>query len=184
MRRRASTRETRPAVLSCWHSTRPPPSPSSRPAGTSPLLDTRGGLIPRISLTSTLELGAHGLIGQTWRAKREGRLHAHDSERGQGRGGVGLSTEGVEDSMDVLEGSMEDLQDQRPAALLHSLHVQLVRGRGTLGQYMTPLPYAQHREHAYTIIASVSTAAMRRRSQRRLTWRTAPSCLRLPPPAL
>ena len=72
------------------------------------LLDTREGIVPRATLSAPLDLGAHGLLGQTWRDKKEGRLHSHDLEREVGRGGVGLSTEGTEDSMEVLEGSMED----------------------------------------------------------------------------
>ena len=72
------------------------------------LLDTREGIVPRATLSAPLDLGAHGLLGQTWRDKKEGRLHSHDLEREAGRGGVGLSSEGTEDSMEVLEGSMED----------------------------------------------------------------------------
>ena len=70
-------------------------------------IDTREGIEPRARITSPLEIGAHGLLGQTWREKREGRLHSHD-DRPMGRGGIGLSTEGAEDSMDILEGSMQD----------------------------------------------------------------------------
>ena len=73
------------------------------------LRDTREGIVPRASLTAShLDLGAHGLLGQTWRERRQGRLHAHDGERPQGRGGVGLASEGSEDSMTALEGSIED----------------------------------------------------------------------------
>ena len=68
--------------------------------------DTPQGIRPTAVLHSSIETAAHGLIGQTWRGKREGRLHEHGE---MGRGGVGAAREeGQEGSMEVLEGSMED----------------------------------------------------------------------------
>ena len=69
-------------------------------------IDTPTGIQPTTVLHSTIDIAAHGLIGQTWREKRLGRLHEHGEV---GRGGVGaVREEGQEGSMEVLEGSMED----------------------------------------------------------------------------
>ena len=53
--------------------------------------DTAAGIQPAAVLHSTIDIEAHGLLGQTWRDKRVGRLHEH-GEVGAGvgwvRGGV------------------------------------------------------------------------------------------------
>ena len=68
--------------------------------------DTETGIQPMAVLHSVIDIAAHGLIGQTWRDKRTGRLHEHGEA---GRGGVGARREeGQEGSMPVLEGSIED----------------------------------------------------------------------------
>ena len=64
------------------------------------------GIQPTAVLHSAIDLGAHGLLGQTWRDKKSGRLHEH-GEIGRATVGV-LREEGQEGSMAVLEGSMED----------------------------------------------------------------------------
>ena len=68
--------------------------------------DSSAGIQPLAALHSTIDIAAHGLVGQTYREKRFGRLHDHGEA---GRGGVGgRREEGQEDSMPLLEGSMED----------------------------------------------------------------------------
>ena len=82
------------------------------------LIDTPRGIVPKAALHHPITVAAHGLIGQTWRDKRTGRLHEHGE---MGRGGVGAAREeGQEGSMAVLEGSMEDYR-VKDGALFSSL---------------------------------------------------------------
>ena len=68
------------------------------------------GINVRISLTSPLTLEAHGLIGQTWRSKRE-NLHQHSAAASApvaSHVDSDESEEGEEDSMEHVEGAMAD----------------------------------------------------------------------------